>query len=122
MRYAAELSANDVKTAIAAYRHVADDTSVAPLLRELATLRAAAMLIDQRESEEVRKLLEPMAQPGGHYRHSARELLALSAWRSRDATALKRWLDVIVKDPQTPLAMRSRISMLVALSAEQSKT
>jgi hypothetical protein len=122
LRHASELSARDVKGAIEAYKRIAADASVAPLLRELATLRAAAMQIDQRGFDDARVLLEPMAEPARHFRHSARELLALAAWRSGDSAALKRWIDVLSKDPETPLSMRGRINVLVALSAAQGKS
>jgi hypothetical protein len=118
----AELSADDAKTAVAAYKEVAADTSIAPSLRELATLRAAALQINQREFDDVRKQLEPMAEPGRNYRHAARELLAFAAWHAGDTAALQRWIGVIAKDPETPLGTRSRIEVLAALSAVQSKT
>ena len=38
----------------------------------------------------------------GAFRHSARELLALSAWRANDATATRQWLDMIANDGDTP--------------------
>jgi hypothetical protein len=123
LRYAAELAAaNNAKEAVAAYQQTASDAAVGPLVRELAALRAAALLINLREFEQARTQLEPMAEPGRNFRHSARELLAFVAWHAGDSAALKRWIDVLVKDPETPLSMRSRINVLVALSAATSKT
>jgi hypothetical protein len=121
LRGAMEVAERDPKAGAAAYEQVAANRDVEPLLRELATLRAAAIHIDQGRYETVRKLLQPMAEPGGNFRHTARELLALSAWRANDSAALKRWIDTIVRDPQTPLAMRNRVNVLAALSAARSK-
>ena len=47
--------------------------------------------------------------------HSARDLLALSAWRNNDMTAARKWLDVIGEDNQTPPGLRSRAEALQAL-------
>ena len=53
------------------------------MLRDLAALRAAALLIDTGSYVDARKRLEPLAQPGRDFRHTARELLALAAWKCR---------------------------------------
>ena len=50
------------------------------------------------------------------FRHTARELLAFSAWHSNNSEAVKRWSDMIVTDAETPAATRSRIDMLIALT------
>ena len=121
LRQAAELAVTDPKAAIAAYRQVANDSGFEIILRELAALRAAALLIEESAFAEVRKLLQPMEAPGRFYRHSARELLAISAWRSGDADGLKRLIATMLTDPETPLSTRSRIEVLVALSAAGDK-
>ena len=53
--------------------------------------------------------------PGSTFRHTARELLALSAWRVNDATAARKWLDLIAGDGETPPSLRSRADALQAL-------
>ena len=59
--------------------------------------------------------LEPVAAPGATFRHTARELLALSAWRANDTAAARQWLDVIATDGETPPSLRSRAEALQAL-------
>jgi hypothetical protein len=59
--------------------------------------------------------LEPVTTSEATFRHSARELLALSAWRAHDATAARKWLDMISADGQTPSSLRSRAEALQAL-------
>jgi hypothetical protein len=63
----------------------------------------------------MRTRLEPLTEPTRVYRHSARELLALSAWRANDAAATRQWLDMIANDGQTPPSLRSRAEALQAL-------
>jgi hypothetical protein len=117
VRQAAELAQRDPKAAIAAYQMIADDRSVGPALQDLAGVRAGSLLIDQGAFNEVRARLEPLATEGRPYRHTARELLALAAWRSGDAAAAKRWFDLVVTDIQTPPTTRARIELLMALVA-----
>jgi len=121
LRQAAELAERDPKTAIAAYERIAGDSSVGPVLQDLAGLRAGSLLIDASNFEIARARLEPLASPGRTFRHTARELLALAGWRSGDVAAAKRWFDVIMTDGDTPPATRNRIEMLIALVAAESK-
>jgi hypothetical protein len=117
VRQAAELAQRDPKLGITAYEKIADDSSVDPAWRELAGLRAGSLHIDAGAFKEARSRLEPLASEGRPYRYTARELLALAAWRAGDAAEAKRWFDLIATDIQTPPATRSRIEMLSALVA-----
>ena len=117
VRQAAELAQRDPKLGIAAYEKIADDRSVDTAWRELAGLRAGSLHIDAGSFNEARSRLEPLASEGRPYRYTARELLALAAWRAGDTAGAKRWFDLIVTDIQTPPATRSRVEMLSALVA-----
>jgi hypothetical protein len=121
LRQAAEIAERDPQGAIAAYERIAGDGSIDPVLQDLAGLRAGALLIDQASFDIARARLEPLASPGRTFRHSARELLALAAWRAGDTTAAKRWFDLITTDAETPSATRSRVEMLIALVAAETK-
>jgi hypothetical protein len=121
MREAAELAQSDVKAAIAAYDQIAADRAVGPVLQDLAALRASALLIDSGALEEAQRRLEPLAANDRTFRHTAREFLVLAAWRAGDATAAKRWFDLIMTDAQTPAATRSRVEMLMALGVGASR-
>jgi hypothetical protein len=121
LRQAAELAERDPKGAIAAYERVAGDNSVGQVLQDLAGLRAGGLLIDEASYDIARSRLERLALPGRAFRHNARELLALAAWRASDTAAAKRWFDVITTDPETPSATRSRVEMLIALVAAETK-
>ena len=115
MREAAELAQNDTKAAIAAYDQIAADNSVGPVLQDLASLRAGALLIDAGSYQEAQRRLEPLAANDRTFRHTAREFLVLAAWRAGDGAAAKRWFDLIMTDAQTPAATRSRVEMLMAV-------
>jgi hypothetical protein len=121
MREAAELAATDPKAALAAYDKIAADSSVGPVLQDLAALRAGALLIDAGLYDEARRRLEPLTGNDRTFRHTAREFLALAAWRAGDTAVAKRWFDMILTDAQTPTGTRSRVEMLMALGAGDSK-
>ena len=87
-----------------------------PLAMRLANLDGGDSLQLTAGLEWVcRDRLEPAAGKDGAFRHSARELLALSAWRANDTTATRQWLDMIANDGDTPPGLRSRAEALQAL-------
>jgi hypothetical protein len=112
---AANLAATDPKAAVAAYDQITADGSVAQPLRDLAAIRAGLLLVDSAPLSEMSARLEHLAGPDGTYRHTARELLALAAWRSGDMAAARRWVDIIIADGDTPGSVRSRIEVLMAM-------
>jgi hypothetical protein len=122
VREAAELAQTDAKAAVAAYQKIAADGSAGPALQDVAALRAGALLIDAGSFDAARRELEPLAGNDRIFRHTAREFLVLAAWRSGDSAGVKRWSDLILADVQTPPATRNRVEMLVALSANESKS
>ena len=121
LRAAGELAQTDAKTALADYEKIAADGTVGPVLDDLASLRAGEILIDAGAFDEARKRLEPLAGNDRVFRHTARELLVLAAWRAGDMASAKPWIDMILSDLQTPSGTRSRVEMLVALSPTPSK-
>ncbi len=121
LREAAELGRTDRKAAIKAYDEIAADRSVGQVIQDLATLRAGFLLVDGSSYGDMRARLEPLAAPDRAFRHSARELLALSAWKGGDMGAARRWTDMIITDPQTPSAARSRAEVLSELIAASGK-
>ena len=112
---AAEAATRDPKAAVKLYDDIAADQSVGGPERDLARLRAAGLLLDSSDYSTVLQRLESSASPGATFRHSARELLALSAWHANDTAAARRWLDLIANDGETPASLRSRAEALQAL-------
>ena len=99
------------------YDALAGDAALGPLWQDLASLRAGMLLVDTAPLAEMKKRLDPLTEPGRVYRHSARELLALSAWRNNDTAAAKHYLDMITNDAETPPGTRTRADVLSALIA-----
>jgi hypothetical protein len=122
VRAAAELAQTDPKAAVGAYDKIAANSSIGAEMRDLAGLRAGALLMDSGTFSEARQRLEPLAAADHTFRHTARELLALAAWRAGDTTAAKRWIETIDTDPGTPPDERNRMEMLGALMASEGKS
>jgi hypothetical protein len=121
-REAAELAKTDPAAAVQAYASLAADSSLDPSLRDLATIRGGLILVDTAPYAELSGKLEPLTSADRPFRHTARELLALSAWRSGDTAAAKRWLDLIATDADTPAGTRARMDVLMTLSGDKAKT
>jgi hypothetical protein len=115
LRAAGELAERDPKAAIAAYESLANNKSLGPLMQEMAALRAAFLMVDTAPYEQLRARIEPLTTPERTYRHSARALLAVSAWRANDATNARRWLEMILADGDTPGTTRSQAEMLMTM-------
>jgi hypothetical protein len=122
LREASELGSRDAKAGAAAFDALAADSGIGQRFQDLASLRAGFLLADTAPFDDMRRRLEPLAAPGRTFRHSAREVLALSAWRSNNMTDARRWADQIVGDGETPSAIRSRIEVLIAMLPAAAKS
>jgi hypothetical protein len=117
LRAAAELAQTKRADAVKAYDELAADTSLGATLQDLAAVRAGMLMVDSAPLFDMRRRLDPVSEPGRTFRHSARELLALSAWRNHDFTAARRYIDMIATDAETPPGTRARADVLSALIA-----
>ncbi|HVX76689.1 MAG TPA: tetratricopeptide repeat protein [Bradyrhizobium sp.] len=115
LRAAAEAARRDPQAAVKMYDEIAADRSADALEQNLAKIRAASLLVDTAPYSEMLQRLEPETTPEAAFRHTARELLALSAWRANDMTAARKWLDLIANDAETPPGLRSRAEAMQAL-------
>ena len=120
-RVAEQLAAQDPQGAVKAYEALAADGGIGRPLQDVAEIRAALILIDTAPYQELRTRLEPLTANERPFRHTARELLALSAWRAGDQPATRRWGDLILTDAQTPANIRGRVEMLMAVTGGRAK-
>ena len=121
LREAGEIATRDPKAAVAMYDDIAASAASGQPLRDMAAVRAAGLLIDTEPYAEISRRLEPLAGANAPFRHSARELLAFSAWKAGDTTALRKWSQLVHDDPETPPPLRERIDVLMALADESGK-
>jgi hypothetical protein len=115
LRTATEVANRDPQAAAKMFDEIAADRSVGTVEQDLARIRAAQLLLESTTYPNMLQRLEPASTPTSTFRHTARELLALSAWRANDAAAARQWLDLIANDGETPPSLRSRAEALQAL-------
>jgi hypothetical protein len=115
LRMATEVASRDTAAAAKLFDEISADRSVDVAAQDLARIRAAQLLLETTTYPNMKERLEAAAAPGSTFRHTARELLALSAWRANDAAATRQWLDLIANDGETPPSLRSRAEALQAL-------
>jgi len=122
VRAAAEVATRDPQAAVKLYDGIAADRSIGVAEQDLARIRAAGLVLDTAPYADMVQRLEPITKPEATFRHTAREMLALSAWRNNDMTAARRWLDLIANDAETPPGLRSRTEALQALLPPAAKS
>ena len=122
LRAAAETEARDKPAAVKLYDAIGADSSFSTIEQDVAKLRSAALQVDSASYADIRPRLEPLSGANSTFRHSARELLAVSAWRNNDTSAARQWVDMITTDPQTPSTVRQRAEALRALLPASAKS
>jgi len=122
LRGAAEIAQRDPQAAINAYKELAANPSFGRVQQDFAAVRAGQLMVDISPFDEIRTLLEPLTAADRPFRHSARTLLALAAWRANDAAATKRWSDMVLADIESPASARGQVEMLLALGTEPGKS
>lgn len=116
-RLAAEIAKRDPAEGVKAYDGLAADAGSGSVLQGLARIRAAYLLVDTAPYADLAARVEPLTGSGEPWRHSAREILGLSAWRTRDLTQASKWFDAIVGDAEVPSPARQRAELMLQLIA-----
>lgn len=101
--------------AVSAYDAIAADAALPAELRDFAKLRAAYALVDHAPYADIEKRLMPLADKDGAYRHSAREGIALAAYRAGQFDKALDALQAIILDTDAPAGLRQRAELLLAV-------
>ena len=115
-RIAAEKAATgDTKGAVDGFNAIAANPSASSDIKAMARLRAAFLLVDSIACPEREKQIGDLASTGNIWRHSARELLGLAAWRSGDFDSARKYFDMISTDQDAPQDLRQRSQIMLSL-------
>lgn len=104
--------------AVAAYDAVASDSSAEEMLKGFARIQAATLRLDEAPPDELKRRLEGMTDADGPWRYSARELLAMSAFKHGELGEARRLYEGLLGDPGAPAPMRQRAQMMLSLIAK----
>lgn len=117
-----EAQKGETDKAVAAFSAIGADGNVPTVIRDVAHLRAAWLLIDTGTYEQVSAQVEGMATPGNAMRHSAREALGLAAYKAGDMVRAREWFDQIAEDAETPRNVANRAQMMLGNIVASGKT
>jgi hypothetical protein len=116
MRQAALLtSQGKADEAVKIYDAVAADAAADKTLRDLAAVRAAAVLADRADFADIEARLKSFDAEGNPWRHVAREIMASAQWRLKDYAGADKLIQAILADPETPATLRQRAGMMAQL-------
>lgn len=101
--------------AVSAFDALANDAALPAEWRDLARLRAGFILIEAAPLADVEARLSPLVSATGAFRHSAREGIALAAWRTGAFPKALDALQAIILDADTPAGLRQRAELLLAV-------
>ena len=110
---AAKLDAGDVSGAVGAYDALAADSEMDPLLRAVASLKAAMLLFDTASADELKLRLLPLAKDDGPVRYSAREMLAFLALRDDSADMARKQFQELADALAAPQGIRARAAEIL---------
>ena len=111
----------DAMAAVDAFDAISADTSIDPAIRDMATLRAALLLVDTGSYEDVAKRAESLASEGNALRHSAREALGLAAWKAEKFTEAQGFFQSITDDQAAPRNIAERADMMLSVITASGK-
>lgn len=115
-RAASELAATKkTDEAVKAFDAIAAKSDTPALLKAMARLRAALLVVDTADLATMQSRVGDLAAVGAPWRHSARELLGLTAYRVGDLEAARSQFQAIADDPETPQSMQSRTQLMLDL-------
>ncbi|MEM7619070.1 MAG: tetratricopeptide repeat protein [Pseudomonadota bacterium] len=122
----ASTQAADGKSAEAAktFESIVKDNNADPVIKGYAKLQSALLRVDEAKFEDIKNLLVDINTPKSHWRHSARELLGLSAYKNGQYDVAKTHYNSIITDAQASETLKERASMMLTLilARTESKT
>jgi hypothetical protein len=105
----------DMDKAIADYDAIIADKSVDPVLADLARIRQGYLLVDKSTPDQLLTKLGMFDKADNAWRHAAREIFGLAAYRVKDFTMADRYMNAIFTDPEAPQAIKQRAQVMIQL-------
>jgi hypothetical protein len=105
----------DSKTAIAAYKAMADDSSLDQPYRDLALIRQTSLEFESLKPQQVVDRLKPLAVEGAPWFGSAGELVAIAYMKMRKPDLAGPLFAAMAKDESVPQSIRSRARQMAGL-------
>ena len=97
------------------YLSISEDTRVEKVLRDMALIKSAYLSLEHTSSDKFPEKLSTLTNIENSWRHSAKELSALFAYKSGDKLETLRLYKELADDPSAPSGMRSRAAEMAAI-------
>lgn len=112
---AASVKSGKTADAVKLYDELAATSGADAVLQGFASIQAAMLRVDEAPFDEIKQRVGSLAEGTGPWRHSAREVLGLAAYRAGDNSEAERLFSRALVDPGIPANMRRRAEMMLAL-------
>ena len=103
------------KAAAAAYAELAEDSGTDAVYRDLASLLSVLNEMDSGQPSQLTSRLAPLSADDNPWRHGAREIMGILAFRSGDATKARELFTGIKDDATAPQGIRRRATEMLAV-------
>lgn len=122
MRLAAlDASKGRTDEAVSVYDALSNNPTADEMLRGLARVEAAMLRVDRASWDEMKGRLDQLNTPENPWRHSAKELLGLSAYRTGKSAEAERLFGELTSDSEAPGGLKQRAEKMLALLANTGK-
>lgn len=120
----AGLSAKEGKQdeAVALFDQLASTSALDDSLKNLARMRAALLLSNSASLKDVEARIGDLSEATSPWHHSAKEILAITAFRTGDLARAEKLFNLLSADASTPGPMRTRAAVMVSIIAPKLPT
>lgn len=112
-------TSGNIPEAISLYSEVADDSSSDPILADYARLQIAAIKLDAGDFTDAKNRLTPLSADNNAWRHSARELLGVAAYKAGRPAEARNHFQRLLSDATTPPGTTERVKVLMVVMAQE---
>lgn len=117
---ASEAAAGQTDNAVKILDALVANSNSDDVFQGFARIQAAMMRLDEAGYDEMVKRLGAMTAANNSWRHSARELLGLSAYKAGRTEDAEKLYNEVIADREAPRNLRRRVEMMLALIVEAS--
>ena len=108
-------SAGDKAGAISEFDAIAAEASAPAEVKNLARLRAALLMVDTASVADLQTRVGDLITTGNSWRHTAREIIGLAAWRIGDFATARKFYTDLDNDQGADNEVHQRARLMLAL-------
>jgi hypothetical protein len=109
----------DTDKALASYGAIIADAGTDPVLADLARIREGYLLVDKSTPDELLGKLGKFDKADNPWRHAAREIFGLAAYRVKNFTMANNYMTAIFEDKDAPPALKQRAQVMIQLLQQE---